>query len=137
MIRFIRFLLTAPLSFRLMLIPIRLYPRALVQQTNVNPLPCSRFPWLYTRSNSQPFRTWESFENPSLLKKLSRQAPATPCSASVQDSSARAGTHSGTESMGAFTLDIAWLKSTFAHYSLPRCTNPWHTMEHVKFPRHT
>lgn len=72
-IRLMRFLLTAPRIFRLTLIPIRLTSRSFTRQISVNPWPCKRFPWLYTFSNSQPLRSWESLGNERSSKKQSRQ----------------------------------------------------------------
>ena len=42
------------------------------------------------------------------------------CPAGFNYRTSGAGSHTGTESMGAFTFEIARLKSTFAHCSLPR-----------------
>ena len=49
-----------------------------------------------------------------------RETFATMGPAGLDYSTTGAGRHTGAEAVGAFTFEIAWLKSTFAHCSLPR-----------------
>lgn len=65
---------------------------------------------------------------PSLTKKgsfgkftlrqryLSGKTLASFCTAGIQDCTTGTSGHPGTESVGTFTFDVTWLKSTFTHY---------------------
>lgn len=66
------------------------------------------------------------------ITKSHRQTLAAMSSSGAQDRPSSPGFHPCPESMGTLTLDIAWLKSTFAHFSLPLCPIPCQRMDRVK-----
>lgn len=75
-----------------------------------------------------PFSQKGVFAESFTGQRLRRKPFSSSCPASLQNRPASPSAHPLTEAVGTFTLEITWLKCTFAHFLLPHrygMDKPW------------